>query len=141
MSWLWPEYVDRDLQLSREQRKAVHRDAWKLWTRDKKNIALYLMVPIVYLTVVPFASDLGGRFASLLGVTGTLHVIARAAAPVLLAVGCFVFGGSVLQRFRFGPCVYQALQQHDHDVCARCGFWLRGLPTEVEKCPECGEAR
>ncbi len=25
MSWLWPEYVDRDLGLSREQRKAIQQ--------------------------------------------------------------------------------------------------------------------
>ncbi len=141
MSWLWPEYIDQDLGLSHQQRKAIHRDAWKLWSQNKKNILLYLTVPIVYLALIPFASDLGGRMASMLGAAGTLHVIARAASPVLLAAGCFVIGGSVLQRYRFAPCVYQTLQEHGHDVCERCGFWLKGLPTEIEKCPECGTAR
>ncbi len=30
MSWVWPEYINRDLPLARQQRKAIHRDAWRL---------------------------------------------------------------------------------------------------------------
>ena len=141
MSLLWPQFIQRDLGLSRHQRKAIHREAWKLWARDKKNILLYLMLPAVYLAVVPFASDIAGTIAQLIGVGGKLHLIARAAAPVLWVVACFVLGGVVLQRNRFAPCVYRATRRHGYDVCAHCGFWLKGLPEDGEKCPECGVER
>jgi len=141
MGWLWPQYIHRELGLTREQRKAIHRDAWKLWARDKKNILLYLMLPAVYLAVVQFASDIGATVAQLLGVGGKLHLLARAAAPVLLAAACFVLGGAVLQRYRFAPCVYRATRQHGNDVCVHCGFWLKGLSEESVRCPECGAER
>ncbi|MHC4948785.1 MAG: hypothetical protein ACYTG1_11070 [Planctomycetota bacterium] len=141
MSRLWPQFVDRELGLSRQQRKAIHREAWRLWARDKKNILLYLTLPVVYIVAVPFASDVGGALAHMVGVGGTVHLLVRAASPVLLAAACFVLGGAILQRYRFAPCVYRATRQQGYDVCARCGFWLRGLPDEVATCPECGADR
>ena len=56
-------------------------------------------------------------------------------------VMCFVVGGAVLQRFRFAPCVYRATRSHGHDVCRKCGYWLRGLGDNVKRCPECGAER
>ena len=26
-------------------------------------------------------------------------------------------------------------------VCAACGYWLRGLGDDIERCPECGSQR
>jgi hypothetical protein len=141
MRWLWPDYVNRALPLSVDQRRAIHRDAWKLWAARKRNIALYLTLPAFYLLVVWFASDAGGRLASLLGVGGSGRRLLRAAAPLLLFVLCFVVGGAVLQRWRFAPCVHRATRQHGYEVCVRCGYWLRGLGPDVRRCPECGERR
>ncbi len=52
MSWVWPEYVSRDLPLTKQERKAIHRDAWKLWWANKWNFALYLTLPAFYLSTV-----------------------------------------------------------------------------------------
>ncbi len=141
MSWVWPEYVHRDLPLTRQDRRAIHRNAWKLWWASKWNIALYLAVPAVYLATVFFASDVGGKVASLIGAGGLIHTLFRAGAPVALFVMCFVGGGAVLQRIRFAPCVYRATRQRGFDVCVRCGYWLRGLGDDIQRCPECGMAR
>lgn len=141
MSWIWPEYVNRDLRLTKRERKAIHRNAWRLWSTNKWNIVLYLTIPALYLAAVFFAADFGGWVAGLVGVTGPIHRLFRAAAPVALFVVCFVLGGAVLQRYRFAPCVYRATRAHGHDVCARCGYWLKGLDSNVENCPECGTPR
>ena len=141
MSWIWPDYIHRDLQLTKQERKAIHRDAWKRWWANKRNIALYLMLPAFYLLTVFFASDVGGRIASIIGASGLVHRLFRAGAPLALGVACFVVGGAILQRYRFAPCVYQAMRQHGHDVCTTCGYWLRGLEDGIENCPECGAGR
>lgn len=141
MSWIWPQYVHRDLGLSPQQRRAVRRDAWKIWAGDRKNILLYLTLPVAYLIAVPFASDVGGAAAKLVNAGGWLYRPARAAAPVVLFVLCFVGGGAMLQRYRFAPCVYRAMRQNGYDVCVGCGYWLKGLGAESKNCPECGAAR
>jgi len=138
MSWIWPEYVNRELPLTKQERKAVLRDAWRLWFANKWNILLYLTLPAVYLLTVFFASDVGGRLATLVGAGGLINKLFRAAAPVVLFVICFVVGGAVLQRYRFAPCVYRATRRHGYDVCLECGYWLRGLIDDVKRCPECG---
>jgi len=141
MSWIWPEYVDHQLPLTRQERRAIHRKAWKLWWANKWNFALYLTLPAFYLLTVPFASDVGGGVATFVGAGGLIHKLLRAASPVALLLVCFVLGGAVLQRCRFAPCVYQATRQHGCDVCGKCGYWLKGLGEDVERCPECGTPR
>ena len=141
MSSIWPEYVARDLPLTRRQRKAVHRDAWKLWWANKWNIVVYLALPAFYLVIVPFASNLAGGLAAAVGAGGAVQKMSRAAGPILLFLLCFVLGGAILQRCRFAPCVYRALRRQGHDVCLECGYWLRGLDDKTARCPECGTQR
>jgi hypothetical protein len=31
MSSIWPEYIHRDLPLTKRERKVIHRDAWSMW--------------------------------------------------------------------------------------------------------------
>lgn len=141
MSWVWPEYINRDLPLSRQQRKAIHRDAWRLWWANRWNVALYLAVPTVYLLAVSFAGDVGSRAASFVGVRGWGQGVCRVGAPVALFVLCFVGGGAILQRCRFAPCVHRATRQNGYDVCHACGYWLAGLTSKTRRCPECGTER
>ncbi|UCG16526.1 MAG: hypothetical protein JSV19_00510 [Phycisphaerales bacterium] len=141
MSWIWPTYIHRDLPLTGQQRKAIHRDAWKLWWANRRNITLYLTLPALYLLTVFFVSDMAGRLATIISAGGFTHKLFRAAAPFALFVICFVVGGAVLQRSRFAPCVYQATRRHGYDVCAKCGYWLKGLCEDSRRCPECGMQR
>jgi len=141
MSWIWPEYIHRDLPLTKQQRKAVHRDAWRLWSANRWNIVLYVTLPAFYLLTVFFASDVGGWIATSIGAPGLIHKLFRAGAPFALFVVCFVVGGAVLQRCRFAPCVYRATRRHGYDVCPNCGYWLKGLGESTDSCPECGTQR
>ncbi len=45
MSWIWPEHLNRDLPPTKQERRAIHHDAWKLWWANRWNIALYLTLP------------------------------------------------------------------------------------------------
>ncbi|MHC5108320.1 MAG: hypothetical protein ACYTHJ_00405 [Planctomycetota bacterium] len=141
MSWIWPDYFHHDLRLTKQERKEIHRDAWRLWWSRKSNIALYAMLPIFYLLTVFFAGDVGGRVATLIGAGGLIHRLFRAGAPIALFVFCFILGGAALQRLRFAPCVFRATRQHGYDVCIKCGYWLKGLDASIKRCPECGIAR
>lgn len=141
MSWIWPDFIDQDLRLTKRERKEIHRDAWRLWWANKWNMALYMTLPAFYLLTIFFASDVGGRVATLIGAGGLIQQLFRAGAPVALFVFCFVVGGAIMQRSRFAPCVYRATRQRGYDICADCGYWLRGLNDEINRCPECGKAR
>jgi hypothetical protein len=141
VSWIWPEFINPDLPLTPDQRKAIRRDAWKLWSADKWNVILYLTLPAFYLLAVFFAADWGGWLATSLGAGGPAHKVFRAAGPVLLFVVCFVVGGAILQRCRFAPCVYRATRRHGYDVCTKCGYWLEGLGNGIKRCPECHAVR
>ncbi len=141
MSWIWPTYVDRELPLTKEQRKAIHRDAWRLWMRNRWNFLIYLTLPISYVFVLPVARDLMGRLASWAGVGGMGYKSVRAFTIFAITIAFFVLGGAVFQRFRFAPLVYRVTRRHGHDVCPKCGYWLRGLNDDVKRCPECGQER
>ena len=37
--------------------------------------------------------------------------------------------------------VFYFLRRKGFNVCSRCGYWLRELPDDIAKCPECGTQR
>ncbi|MHC4767432.1 MAG: hypothetical protein ACYTEI_01815 [Planctomycetota bacterium] len=137
---LWPSYMDPHLSLTRQQRKEVHREAWRRWAANKWNLVLYLLLPVAYLLGLGVTRDAAGTVAWLLGAGGLLVGMSRALGMLLWAVLCFVVGGAVIQRYRFAPLVYAALRRHGYDVCPKCGYWLKGLKDET-RCPECGAQR
>jgi hypothetical protein len=137
---IWPTYIDRHLPLTGAQRKAVHREAWRRWAANRWNLVIYLLLPVAYLIGLPAARDLAGKMAWSFGAGGLLVSMSRVLGLLVWAVLCFVVGGAVFQRYRFAPLVYATLRQHGHDVCLKCGYWLKGLQDET-KCPECGAKR
>jgi hypothetical protein len=141
MTRLWPTYIEPELALDEAQRKAIHRDAWRLWFADRWNLIIYIIYIPLGLLVMIAARDLLGLLASVIGAGGTAYSATRIAGLVLGLVGYFVLGGAVLQRWRFAPCVWRALRARGHDVCPKCGYWLRDLPDDVHHCPECGAQR
>jgi hypothetical protein len=141
MSWVWPDYIHRDLSLARQERKAIHRDAWKLWWRNRWNLALHLTFCLVGFFVLLYAADAGGWTASSMGIRGFPHKVIRAVSLPVVMIAAAIFIRAVLGRYRFAPCVYRATRQHGIDVCAECGYWLKGLNSDVSRCPECGAKR
>ncbi|MHC4383546.1 MAG: hypothetical protein ACYS0J_12010, partial [Planctomycetota bacterium] len=115
--------MDRHLPLTSQQRKEVHREAWRRWAANKWNLVLYLLLPAAYLLGLGVMRDAAGRMAWFLGAGSLLVGMSRALGMLLWAVLCFVVGGAVFQRYRFAPLVYAALRRHGHDVCPKCGYW------------------
>lgn len=35
----------------------------------------------------------------------------------------------------------RALGEMGYEVCLSCGYWLRGLDEDIDRCPECGRQR
>ncbi|MHC5022559.1 MAG: hypothetical protein ACYTGG_01430 [Planctomycetota bacterium] len=134
MIGLWPHYFDRELSLTREEKRQVNKRAWKIWFQRRSNVAVYVavLVPLnVLLNVVPWIlRELTGR-------NEHWHwPLALAVYMVLLIVAV-----AFLQRYRFGPSVRRAVRELGYDICLRCGYWLKGLDESIEMCPECGARR
>lgn len=141
MSWIWPDYINRDLPLNAPARKAIHRKAWKLWWANGWNLTLHLAYCLVCVLALLGAADFGGRLAGCLGIGGLAHKLTRVGALVGVWVLSAILLRAVLGRCRFAPCVYEATRRHGYEVCARCGYWLKGLANDVARCPECGARR
>lgn len=58
----------------------------------------------------------------------------------LLAV-CMLVALAQLRRWSRRPLVLLALRHYGYEVCVRCGYYLKGVPADSKKCPECGAAR
>ncbi|MDY7110095.1 MAG: hypothetical protein SYC29_15800 [Planctomycetota bacterium] len=63
----------------------------------------------------------------------------------IVVVFWFVLGGYlglayVMGRFA-APACWRALRERGFEVCLNCGYWLRGLPEDEDRCPECGAKR
>ncbi len=130
MDFLLPDYIDPAIPLTRRQRKAIRKEAWKLWMKDWRNVLVYLALLVVTMGSVPLVLAFTGR----LNVWQFLLI-----ETMYVVIGSVVFG--LLQRFRFAPLVRRVLRRHGYESCVKCGYWLRELDAGVELCPECGTAR
>ncbi len=134
MSFLIPNYINRDLPLTRQQRETIRKEAWKLWMKDWRNVLVYLAV----ITVVFGGALLLGWFMGRAGwvlPAGTLLLI------LVLYTALAFFANSLFYRFRFAPLVRRVIQRYGYETCNKCGHWMRGLTTDAERCPECGAPR
>ena len=129
MNLLRTDYIDREIPLRYAQRRTIRMQAWKLWMKDWRNVALYLAVTVAMLGsafVLPrFLPSTYQPFLAFLVLYGGLSWLVYA----------------LLQRFRFAPLFRRVVREHGYDVCLGCGYWLRGLGEDAERCPECGTAR
>jgi len=98
---------------------------------------LFMAGPIV-LALFPYPA--GRWMAPLLQRLG-LSVPASVWLGVIIAFAAlFLAYAYLLASLYVGPTRH-ALREAGYDVCLRCGYWLRGLPDDIKRCPECGTAR
>ena len=145
--WLFFDYVDPQLNLSREERRRVRRLAWK--TRNLREVPaprlgrrsllmrltggrpfrwvdlMSALVPSTAMLLVLLPRFLPMHFT--VSIIPTL-VVQMTVTWILIAL---------LGRISWKPKVNSALRQLGYDVCRRCGYWLRGLSDAVDRCPEC----
>jgi hypothetical protein len=132
--WRWLGYVDRDLPLTREQRLEAQARANILGDRvpglRNRIILITLALPV---GVIGGGPVLAFWLARVIPINGTLAFLGYVAACVI-AVWLYM---RLVWSWYARP-LRQALREMGHDVCTECGYWLRDLPPESTRCPECG---
>ena len=128
--WLFLDYVDPELSLSREARREVRRRARAVRHSLRPIDVLGALIPALAMGIalLPwFVFSPRSPWFVLLLVSVQLPV-----TWVLI---------TLVGRIAWKPRVYAALRELGYDVCSRCGYWLRGLNDDVGHCPECGSER
>lgn len=126
--------IDPAIPLTRPERKDVHREAWQLWLRKPFNKLLYVLVLVALVMLFSF---LPRWLDSIFGYHAWYFAVAAAAIYGVV----FAVSFPLLRKYNYAPHVYAELRNRGFDVCARCGYWLKGLANDFPTCPECGAAR
>ena len=130
LRWLIFDYVPPGIKLTPQQRRDFRRkakDEYLPTTWKTELLGFLVSLPLIFgwITVLFFIG-----FA--IPLNGALFPLAVAGIWVILTV----------LRWRFARrATFAALREIGYDVCLNCGYWLRGLGDEVERCPECGWRR
>ncbi len=127
MSWLAPDYFDRELPLSVDDRKEIRRQAWKLWFANRWNPAIYIVV----IAAINVLGDLALRHIR--GHIGQMlwwHWLIAAIVFILILL-CSIRG---LQSWRFAPLARQVVREQGFNICPKCGKRLR----DATDCPRHG---
>lgn len=137
LRWLWLDYVDPQLGLSRSQRSRIFSRAHPMSPMKKPAVARAWWMPL--LGVLSSVLSFGPLFVwvSIGKPTGIIEL-------TILALLVFVVpwvATAWIGRYTWRPNVAAALRAEGFNVCAKCGYWLRGLGAEVKQCPECGTSR
>ncbi len=128
--WLFLDYVDPQLSLSREARREVRRRARAVRRSPRPIDVLGALIPALVMAVmmVPW-------FLFLPRSPWFVLLLVSVQLPVSWVLVTLV------GRIAWKPRVNAALRELGYDVCSCCGYWLRGLKDEVGHCPECGSER
>jgi len=136
MRWLLFDYVDRELPLTPAQRNQV-RIRWIAVSGSMRGphiswgvVLLSALMPGLGMLLAFAVFFL--FFSTTLSGIAVMFAVQIAATWLLLAL--------VGKRY-WRPLVYAELRHLGYDVCTRYGYWLRDLPADVTRCPECGEQR
>ncbi len=132
--WLFLDYVDPQLSLSREARREVRRRARAVRRSLRASDVLGALIPglVPAVGMVPW-------FLYLPFLPRSPWLILLLLVSVQLPVSWVLV--TLVGRIAWKPRVNAALRELGYDVCSRCGYWLRGLKDDVGHCPECGSER
>lgn len=128
LSW-WKPAVSDAIPLTRKQRKSIRREAWDLvgWPRKILFAAVFTGL-IMGADGITRLVDSGASWIS----RGVLYA-------VLMSLAWWISDKIVLREFARSSRM--VVRNYGFDVCLDCGYWLRGLDPNIEKCPECGADR
>lgn len=135
--WLVGNFADPEFKLTRAQQREVTRLAHSkhlagatLWTW---TIAMTVVGWIVVgASVKPLAALL---------VRNGFSQIAALVCSIAVMCAAVSLAAAWAYRFIYVRPVRRAMRDLGFDVCIGCGYRLRGLPPEIDRCPECGSPR
>lgn len=137
MNWRWLIYdhIPVDLKVPKAQRRAIRkevRNSLNIFSSTARallglciGIAALLFLLIAFLIATDY---LKSRYPSF------DHPLLNIA--LFAIIGNCLFAG--LFRSLYQKKTYQLLRQSGYDICTRCGYSLKGLPEDHNRCPECG---
>jgi len=136
LRWLFGNFTDPQYELSRREQHRLSMAA------HKKYVSWYRFWGYSILVIaVPFG------LALIYGIPAVLNWLGLAgqsrAHTVALAIVCLLvwpYSAWVYRSLYIKP-VRRAMRDHGYVLCIDCGYELRGLGDEVERCPECGSPR
>jgi len=131
MSFLAPDYYDRELPLTKEDRKEVRRQTWKRWFAQRVNLSLYIVV-IVAVNVI--AESAWRAFKRGVGQPAWWHWVIAGLLIVIVLYATLL----LLQRWRFAPLARRVVREQGFNICLKCGRWLKDSPRDATTCPRCG---
>jgi ssDNA-binding Zn-finger/Zn-ribbon topoisomerase 1 len=129
---LSPPLIDPALPIDTRTRRKIRRVAWRKWNENPaKGITFGLLAaaPLFLTTLLPPAmrtTQLGIPALAIVAITYIIYICILA---------------QILRRFWYAPYVYAELRTRGYDVCPKCGYWLRDLDDDIQRCPECGRTR
>ena len=136
MNWRWLiyDYIPPELDMPRSRRRAIRREvrAAAREVRQKSGWRLQVLFLICLFTFVYLLKFVRHQLMPQ-GLTRRLisFVVFALTAYVLIAL---------IWRARYEKRTYRVLRDHGYDICLECGYLLKGLPDDRDRCPECGHA-
>ena len=128
------------IKVEGEEARRVVRQAMRAARGDSKWADLWHLLAIFLLATVLGAAVAYGTIMLLhslgVGATGPFAVAASACTGAVVgAVWIRLYFRRHRREFR------QAMSELGYELCPGCGYWLRGLPDDTDRCPECGAKR
>lgn len=128
-------FIPAELGIPREVKAHVHARAWYRWRQNDANFAIYTVWVVCLAAGVLAAPLLGDAAPFGISLSGPLKSLIFYGYLLVVGVGGF----TLMQRFRFAPCVWAELHARGYPICS-CGYAREGIAPDAA-CPECGRSR
>jgi hypothetical protein len=141
MAWPTSRIIVGGIKVEGVEARRLVREAMRAARRDSGNRHVWYAATalvVLLIVVVPFsmvvASLLPAQWPSAWRTIVLLLVSVTAGA-----------GGGRLIFIRYlranRGAMLRAMRRRGYELCTTCGYWLKGLSDDVERCPECGAVR
>ena len=136
LRWLIGNFTDPQYELSfRDQMRLSllahkhHLSATRFWSYSLITIAI--PVGIIYKYAIP-------AILNWLGYKGYTPAYTWAIAILIFLV--WLYSAWVYRSLYIKP-IRLAMRSEGYDLCINCGYELKGLGEDIDRCPECGAMR
>ena len=141
MNWRWLlyDYIPPELKISRDFRKGIRkkvRSDWHLLLG--KDGLLCLFIWLISLTGCFYLLD---WLMNIVNASGLMMAAFTKVITIWTFAGVVYFSHCLIFSPLSARRTYEILRQSGYDVCAQCGYWLKGLDETTDHCPECGTKR